>query len=302
MENDLVEAIIALPDQMFYNTGIGTYIWIISNRKPADRKGKVQLIDARDLYQKTRKSLGQKRKSVKETKDEISKLYLDFKPSDKVKIYDTTNFAFRQITIERPLRLRFEISDESMGRLKSNRTFSEDSPSRKKGEAGKKENLEWRELRKNIYKVLESMRGQVWQDRQEFLADLNKKFNASDLSPSKKIIKIIWQEISDRDEQAEICTDAKGNPEPDTDLRDNENVPWGKDVYEYFEEEVKPYVSDAWIDELKVDVQDGKVGRVGYEIPFTRYFYTYIPPRSVTEIESDIETIETELLDLLKKL
>lgn len=302
MEKDLVEAIIALPDQMFYNTGIGTYIWILSNRKPAERKGKVQLIDARELYAKTRKSLGQKRKTIEDTRDEILKLYMDFKEGELVKIFNTIDFAFRQITIERPLKLDFKINEERLARLKANKVFAEDNPSKKKGEKREEENKVWQELRSGIYETLESSRDKEWQSREVFLKDLTSAFKAHKLSVPARFIKIIWQELGERNEEAEICLDSKGNPEPDTELRDTENVPFGKDIYEYFAEEVKPYAADAWIDESKRDEQDGEVGRVGYEIPFTRYFYTYEPPRSVEEIEKDIVEVENELLELLKKL
>lgn len=302
MEKDLVEAIIALPDQMFYNTGIGTYIWIISNRKVKERKKKVQLIDARELYKKTRKSLGAKRKSVEETREEILNLYKDFKEGEKVKIFNTTDFAYRQITVERPLRLSFKIDDERINRLKENKVFKEDNPSKKKGEKGEEENQAWRKLRQEIFDLIAGMKEKEWNSREKFLKDLDTAFKEKGLKIEARHKKIIWQSLGDRDENAEVCLDSRGEIESDSELRDTENVPYGKDVYEYFEDEVKPYVSDAWIDESKRDHQDNQVGKVGYEIPFTRYFYAYTPPRSVEEIEQDIEGIENELLDLLKKL
>jgi type I restriction enzyme M protein len=216
LEKDLLEAIVALPDQLFYNTGINTYLWFLSNRKPKERKGKVQLIDGRAFFKKTRKSLGSKRHEIDdESKKKIFKLYTDFKENKHSKIFKTTDFAYRQITIERPLKLNAE---------------------------------------------------------------------------------------GERDENGVVSLDKEGNPKPDSKLRDYENVPYDMDVNAYFAKEVKPYVPDAWINESVRDAKDGKVGIVGYEIPFTRYFYTYEAPRSLEAIETDIEKVENELLALLKQL
>lgn len=286
LEKDLLEAIVALPDQLFYNTGINTYLWFLTNKKSKERQGKVQLIDARELFKKTRKSLGQKRKDVdEESKKEIFKLYCDFKESKRSKIFNTTDFAYRQITIERPLRLNFAFAPERIELLHTDKGFLKLKT----------------EERDEIIKTLTTANdGVLYKNRSEFL----KKFAATtnSLKLSTPLKKTILNALSERDETAGICLDKDGQPEADNTLKDFENVPWGTDVHQYFENEVKPYVPDAWINEGVVDAKDAQIGIVGYEIPFTRYFYEYVPPRSLEVIEQDIETVENELLTLLKQL
>ena len=201
LENDLLEAIIALPNDIFYNTGIATYIWVLSNKKAGTkREGKVQLINANALFEKRRKALGNKRNDIPESAiDEITTLYGDFKESEISKIFDNSDFGYIKITVERPL------VDES----------------------------------------------------------------------GKPILK-------------------KGKKQPDTALRDTENVPLKEDIDEYFKREVLPFAPDAWIDEKK--------SKVGYEIPFTRYFYRYEPPKPSHEIMAEILEIEKELDGSLKEI
>ncbi len=303
LEHDWLEAIIALPDQLFYNTGIHTYLWFLTNRKDSKRQGKVQLVDARQYFEKMRKSLGNKRNLISDdNRQTIVDLYQQFGDADKVRVFETTDFAYRQIVVERPLRLNFQASPERLARLKEHKTFADNAPSKKKGEAGIKENQEWIKLREAICQVLGNLGDTFYKNRPQFLQVLSDQFKTAKLHLPANLVKIIWQELSERDETADICTDSHGNPEPDSDLRDSENVPWGQDVYQYFEKEVKPYVPDAWINETVRDHKDGKLGKVGYEIPFTRYFYHYEPPRPLEEIESDIEQVENELLELLKAL
>ena len=193
LENDLLEAIIALPNDIFYNTGIATYIWVLSNNKEKRRMGKVQLINANGLYEKRRKSLGNKRNDIPQTAiDEIAKIYGDFRENKLSKIFKNEDFGYRKVVVERPLR------DES----------------------------------------------------------------------GKPILK-------------------KGKVQADPKLRDTENIPLSEDVAEYMKREVLPYAPDAWIDESKT--------KIGYEIPFTRYFYEYTPPVPSEEIKREILQIESEL-------
>jgi len=303
LEKDLLEAIVALPDQLFYNTGINTYLWFLTNRKEQKRKGKVQLIDARPFFEKMRKSLGNKRNLISPANiKDIHDIYKKFKEDDHSKIFKNTDFAYRQIVIERPLKLNFQINEERMKRLIENKTFSNDTPSKKKGAAGDKENAEWVELKGNIIICLNNSPKILYKNREEFIADINRGFSVMEIDVPVNIKKIIWQELSERDETAEPCKDKEGNIEPDSELRDTENVPYGQDVHEYFLEEVKPYVPDAWINENVRDHKDNKIGKVGYEIPLTRYFYKYTPPRPLEDIETDIEKVENELLELLKQL
>jgi len=303
LENDYLEAIVAMPEQLFFNTGIATYVWIFSNRKDTERKGKVQLIDARKTRIQLRRNLGKKRYEIsEENMKKILELYSAFKKTARSKIFPTTEFAYREITIQRPLRLKFEITDESLARLKEHKVFMNDRPSKKKGEKGEAENKAWQELRAAIYGILESIRGKVYMSRVGFLKKLEDELEERNLKATTKIIKTIWQEIGERDEKAEIYLDGNGDPEPDKGLKDVERVPWGRDIREYFEKEVKPYAPDAWIDESVRDHKDGKIGKVGYEIPFTRYFYKYQTPRPLGEITKDIKEIEKETDKLMRSL
>src|SRR5690554_2770007 len=279
IENDMLEGIIALPDQLFYNTGISTYVWIVTNRKNSDpangpvRTGKVQLVNAVDFYQKMRKSLGSKRNEISDEQiDEISRIYAEFKEGEHCKIFDNEDFGFHKIVVERPLKLNFQVSAERIERLKSERGFENLAKSRKKGAAGDREVEEGKKQQEQILQVLQTMDGTVlYKNRDNFIKALKQAFKNADVPLSAPIQKAILAALSERDETADICINAKGNPEPDTELRDTENVPLKEDIKDYFEREVKPHVPDAWVDESKT--------RVGYEIPLTRYFYKYEPLR-----------------------
>jgi type I restriction enzyme M protein len=286
LEKDLLEAIVALPDQIFYNTGINTYLWFLTNKKSKERQGKVQLIDARGLYKKTRKSLGQKRKDIDESsKKEIFKLYSEFKETKHSKIFSTTDFAYRQITIERPLRLNFQVSEERIELVKQTKAYMTAS----------------HEVQEKLVSILDNFpEKKLFVNRDEFYKIFNKQIELK-IFPAT-LLKAAKEALSERDETADVCLGKDGKPEADNTLKDSENVPWGTDINQYFETEVKPYVPDAWINESVIDPKDGKIGVVGYEIPFTRYFYEYVPPRSLEAIEEDIESVENELLTLLKQL
>ena len=303
LESDLLDTIVALPERLFFNTGISTYIWIFSTKKSADRKGKVSLIDARNIHTQLRKNLGEKRYEISDDNaKEVLAQYSDNKDSDNLKIFNTTDFAYRQITIQRPLRLKFDITDEVIARLKEHRDFLNDVPSKKSGAKGEAENKAWQELRAAIYEILESMRGKVLVSRAKFIDKLESELKKRDLKITKKALKTVWQQIGERDEEAEICLDEDGNKEADNDLKDFERVPWGMDIKEYFKKEVQPYAPDAWIDESVCDEKDGKVGIVGYEIPFTRFFYKYEEPRKVEEIEKEVKDTEDKIRGLFSKI
>jgi type I restriction enzyme M protein len=303
LENDLLDTVVSLPEKLFFNTGISTYIWIFSKRKPVDRKNKVMLVDARTICTQLRKNLGEKRYEINdENAQEILAHYSINKGTDQVKIFSTTDFAYREIAIQRPLRLKFEITDETMARLKEHKDFLNDVPSKKNGEKGDAENKAWQELRAAIYEILEGMRGAVFTSRAKFLEKFEAELKKRDLKITKKTLKTIWQQIGERSEEAEICSDDEGKPEADNELKDYERVPWGMDVNEYFAKEVKPYAPDAWIDESVRDAKDSKIGIVGYEIPFTRFFYKYEEPRKVEEIEKDIKATEVDAQKLFKEL
>jgi type I restriction enzyme M protein len=305
LENDWLEAIVALPEQLFYNTGIPTYVWVMSNHKPAKRKGKVQLIDATSFWSQMRKSLGSKRREI--TTDhigQITQLFERFKEGEHSKIFPTTTFGYRKVTIERSLRLNFQGSPERIERLRTEKAFTNLSTSKKKpGKEHEAEVAEGIELQQAILEALGTMNAaKKHMDRPSFLAVLRPALRRQGAKPAAPVLKAILSALSERDETAEICTDEKGNPEPDPDLRDSENVPLGQDVQEFFAREVESHVPDAWVNISVRDPQDGRIGRVGYEINFNRYFYKYLPPRPLEEIEADIRTLEREIVGMLREV
>jgi type I restriction enzyme M protein len=310
LENDWLDAIIAMPDQLFYNTGIFTYIWVVTNRKEPRRRGKVQLINAVTFCQKMRKSLGNKRNEIGDGRDgkpdhigEITKLYGAFADGECVKILDNTDFAFRQVTIERPLRLNFQASPQRIARLSEETAFQNLAKSKKKGKAAAQEIAEGQQKQEVISATLNTMSPEkLYMDRAEFLKDLEATFESAGVPLAASARKAILLALSDRDETAAICRDAEGDPEPDSELRDYENVPFREDIYAYFEREVKPHVPDAWINEDVCDETDDKIGRVGYEIPFTRHFYKYVPPRPLELIEADIAELEKSIVSQLREV
>lgn len=337
IENDWLDAVVALPNQLFYNTGIFTYIWLVTNRKTAKRKGKIQLIDATRHYRKMAKSLGDKRNELSEEHiREITRLYGEFgheavsdflcegKPEEKIasKIFDNREFGFLKMTVERPLRLNFLVNDERIAKLHSEPAFLAlaESKKRKNATEMEKEIAAGQALQASILEMLEGMKSnQLIMDRAVFQKSLKKAMKTADLKLDAPVQKAILSALSEKDPNAEICTDAKGNPEPDPDLRDTELVPLPDDIrlplpmdYDkkaqnddllalvkahceaYLKKEVLPHVPDAWIDHKKT--------KVGYELPLNRHFYVYEPPRLLDEIEADIEQVEKEILEMLKDL
>jgi len=304
LENDWLEGIIALPEQLFYNTGIATYIWILTNNKTPERQGKVQLVDATDLWVPMRKSLGDKRREISgEQIEEIASLHFGYQEGEKVKIFDNADFGYRKIRVEQPLRLNFQAVSERIELLKEETVFQNLAKSRKKDQDVKAQEIaEGKAEQELILSILDSMSDELFTNQKNFLSRFKERCKEQDYKPKKSLINAIVRAIGEQDENADIVREKAGNPEPDTDLRDYENVPLKEDIYDYFEREVKPHVPEAWIDEDYTDEKDGEVGRVGYEIPFTRHFYTYEPPRPIEEIESEIKTLETEIQDLLQEV
>ena len=329
LEHDLLEALIALPEQLFYNTGIATYVWVVTNRKREERKGKVQLIDATSFWVPMRKSLGDKRREIPPEKaQDIVRLLTDFKDGETrritkdgreedvvvSRIFPTTHFGFRKITVERPLRLNFQASAERIARLEEEKGFQALAQSKKKGAAGAKEQAQGRALQEAIRKLLRGLPDTVVKDRDEFERLLDAAATKAGLKLPAPARKAILAALAERDESAAVCRDKDGNLEPDPELRDTESVPLaaGDDpadaegvpasVRAFFEREVKPHVPDAWIDTTKRDPRDGRVGLVGYEINFNRYFYRYTPPRPLEEIEADIRAIEADIVRMLAEV
>ena len=317
LENDLLEALIALPEQLFYNTGIATYVWVLTNRKRRERRGRVQLIDATTFWVLLRKSLGAKRREVPfERKQDILRLLADFEDGATRKVdrdgerrevvvsrvYPTTHFGFRKITVERPLRLDFRASPERIARLDAQRAFANLAVSRRKGEAKARNEAAGRQQQAAIRAMLASLPDELFLDRAVFKDALSDAAGQAALKLAAPIRKAILSALSERNPDAGICRDRDGRPEPDPELRDTENVPLREDVESFFEREVKPHVPDAWIDTQRRDPQDGEVGLVGYEINFNRYFYQYRPPRPLEEIEADIQQVEKEIVAMLQEM
>ncbi len=294
LENDWVEAIIALPTDLFYNTGIQTYVWLLTNRKETERRGKVQLIDASSerFWKPMRKALGSKRREIPEgARHEIVQIYSemlngDSDWSDYSKIFDAADFGHREIRVERPLRLNFQASEERIALLNDEKPFQKLSGD---GQTAILENLQ----------ILSDA---LFTNRDKFENFLAPALKGSDVKVSAPLKKAILSALSERDENADICTDKKGNPEADTDLRDHELVPLKENWQEYFKREVTPFVADAWVDEAYTDATDKEIGRVGYEINFNRYFYKYVPPRPLEEIGAELKQLESEIAGLLREV
>ncbi|MGI2153336.1 type I restriction-modification system subunit M [Shewanella oncorhynchi] len=312
LENDLLEAIVALPTDMFYNTGIATYVWVLSSHKPANRKGKVQLINASKeraktggrgrsgggesdeevenvFYQAMRKSLGSKRKELtEESIDIIVKTYGQFVENDFSKIFDYKAFGYRRITVERPLQLTIYPKDAL--RLEA---LQADNAWLKMDET----------TQQVILDALTSFEQDKYLSRDKFLKQLKTKLEsaAKAVKLSAVQLKLIVKHLGEHDDEAEVCK-TKGQIEANPELRDNENVPLTETVADYFAREVLPHVPDAWIDESKTDEKDGEVGIVGYEIPFNRHFYIYEPPRALEAIDADLDAVSAEIMRLLNEV
>ena len=292
IESDYLEAIIGLPDQLFYNTGIRTYIWVLTNQKPEERKGKIQLVDASQKYIKMRKSLGNKRHQLSDKDiDDILDLYCKFDENDVIKVFDNEDFGYTKVTVERPLQLNFEVNEERLENLYAVNAFSKLAASKSKDPETKLlEEKEGKQLQDEIIKSLQKI-DQHYKNWDEFEKRIKTALKPFKLSPS--FIKNIIMALSEHDDTADYVTDAKGNKKPDGKLRDTEKIPLNEDIDEYFQREVLPYYPDAWMDRRK--------DKIGYEINFTKYFYQYQPPRPLEEIEKDIKKVTAVIQELIKE-
>jgi type I restriction enzyme M protein len=334
IENDWLECIIALPKNIFYNTGIPTYIWIVSNKKDPKRKGKVQLINAIELYEKLRKNLGQKNCEMKAAHiDTITNLYIDFVESDISKIYPNEYFGYNKITVERPLRISAKFTTDAIATLRFDKSLTEEmewaythfgddlykdikkykdkieahlSKNEVKLKPTDKSKLlsteHWKSqltLMHTAQKIADKLGNKQFDNYNTFVPLLNKTIKELKLEIDVKGVKVIIDAITWKNEDAEkvikkIEKDGTITYEADSDLRDTENVPLDQDIQEYFEREVLQHIPDAWIDESKT--------LKGYEISFTRYFYNYSPPRSIEEITAEILQLENETDGILKEI
>ena len=337
IENDWLDAIVALPDQLYYNTGIFTYVWLVTNRKTAERAGRVQLIDGTRFFVKMRKSLNNKRNELSEAQiARLTEIYgnfrdgetevvtIDGQPERRVvsRIFHNRAFGFLKVTVERPLRISFEATPERIARLDEQSAFAGLAVSKKRKDARAVEAEEeaGRAEQEAIRRLLAKLedRGR-WMDRDRFEADLDGAAKRANVRLPAPIKKAICAALGERDPQAAICTDSRGRPEPDPELRDTENVPLPMDtslplplrfgpampngelveamrgaIDAYIAAEVLPHVPDAWVDYAKT--------KVGYEIPINRHFCVYKPPRPLGEIEADILVLEAEIAGLLNGL
>jgi len=297
LENDWLEGIVALPEQLFYNSGISTYFWVLSNRKSPERRGKVALVDAREMYIKMRKSLGNKRREISaEQIETITDLYSDALSHAaaghlQVKVFNNNDFGYQRITVERPLRLRFEVTEDTIAAFTESKAYKALGVV-PKGASDPVEALHQAQREQQaVLDVLRSLLGATTTSAKEMTSKINQACVATGATRSAKVDKAILDAISVPDPDGELQTVRTAHPLPDPDLRDNENVPLGDDIADYMKRDVLPHVPDAWVDEDKT--------KIGYEIPFTRHFYVYTPPRPLSEIDADINAIENEIRQLL---
>ena len=278
IENDRLEAIIALPEQMFYNTGIATYIWIVTNRKEDRRIGKIQLLDARDMWtaggsEDNRRSLGDKRRHLAaEHVEEIVRLYGHFDDGDRSKIFDNEDFGYARVTVERPLRLRYRMTIEDKARFLDACPYLLDDVQAIDRAIGREPQRNWNETWDRIEDLLDERQSRWKKAEQKLFRDV----------------------FTEKDSEAEpVRKDGKEKGyEPDAELRDFENVSLAENIDVYFEREVRPHVPEAWMDRSK--------DKVGYEINFNRHFYKYTPPRPLEEIDADLKKAEAEIIRLLR--
>ena len=337
IERDMLDAVVALPDQMFYNTGIYTYVWIVTNKKPAHRQGKVQLIDGTRHVKKMDKSLGNKRNELSDDHiRELVRLYaehdhngtshvlVDGKPERRVcsKLFENREFGFLKITVERPLRLNFCVSQERIATLDEQSAFTNLASSKKRRDdaAYRADIAAGQDTHAAIKAVLLSVESDtLYRNRTEFERLLTDTLHDAGIKVGAPVKKAILAALSERDPQADICLDAKGNPEPDAELRDTEIVALPEDIAlplplgfdnetghenllilvkdhceDYLKSEVLPHVPDAWIDHSKT--------KVGYEIPLTRHFYVYQPPRPLEVIAGEISQLEKDIMAMLSEV
>jgi type I restriction enzyme M protein len=320
--NDLLDCIVAMPKDLFYGTGIGSYVWILNNKKPANRKGKVQLINAiHPRFTKKIKALGKKQYEISENGIElITQIYKDYedfnievdedgkKRSVEIsKIYDVADFKYTKVTVERPLRLAYEITDKKIESLKEHSKFKELATTKKKDKAAAEAEIKkGLVIQKNILNAVQSFKGEARQmNDAAFFKDLAV---ALDGKPNKAMLKMYRDILGEKDEEADVVftdpfdlpkqkgrvCDWEEKPLQDTDLRDSESIKWKEDITEYFEREVLPFAVDAWMDREK--------DKIGYEIPFTKFFYEYKPLRDLKLIMADIEELEEQTENLLAEI
>lgn len=293
-QNDWVEAIVALPEELFYNTGLQTYIWLLTNRKPEHRVGKVQLIDASSerFWKFLRKSLGEKRREIHDdAREDLTRIYADFlnggsDDADVSKIFDVADFGYREIRVERPLRLNYCASEERLTRLLNDKLFE------KLGQ----------DDQRDILDALATLPNRVFTDQRSFVEKLNAALAKNDLKINLSLRKAILTALSEKDCTADIIMSKNGESEPDPDLRDHEQIPLHENWEEYYRREIEPFSPESWVDTNYRDHKDKEVGRVGFEIPFNKHFFSFQRPSSVSDIDRVLSELRETVSSLLKEV
>lgn len=327
IEHDWLEAIVALPEQMFYNTGIGTFVWVLSNRKEQHRKGKIQLIDGRERWTPMKRSLGNKRRWLDEKAiNEITSEHGALTESTTSKVFDNTYFGYRRVSILRPLRLKFQITQAAQDRYLDTCPELLDAVLAIEDALGSEQHYNWNKVWdevQNIVKQLPEDQGwakgtkgtaqkkafreaftEVDPEAEPVIARMHKKveLDTKALFPGQTL-----PELELHDLQTLLGLNQAGKNrlveyEADPNLKNFENIPLKEDVVSYVLREVRPYVPDAWIDREILDEQDGGIGKVGYEINFNREFFQYQPPRPLAEIDAELEAVEKRIMALLREV
>jgi len=271
LENDWLEAIVAMPDQLFYNTTLATYIWVLTNHKSSRRRGKVQLIHAAGFYEKMSRSLGSKRNQISPNHiNQIVGIHRNFEENPHSKIFDNADFGYQRITVERPLRLNYQTSRERLSAITER-------------------------FEPAIVEILRNMDPNfVHRSASSFDSALANVFCDAGIKLSRTLARRIREALSEQDDSAEVSLDSQGALIPDPDLRDTEQLPLGADTQAWFETRVRPQAPDAWVDEAKT--------RTGYEIPFARFFFEPDQPRPVQEIYREIQQLEIQIQSALRAL
>ena len=329
IEHDWLEAIVALPEQMFYNTGIGTFIWVLSNRKEQHRKGKIQLIDARKRFTPMKRSLGNKRRYIDEAAiNEITQEHGELEESKVSKVFDNTYFGYRRVTIQRPLRLRFQITEDAKERYLDTCPELLDAVLAVEEQLGGEPYDDWNVVWDEVQKIVKALpddvegwtKGAKGTAQKKLFRDVfteadpeakpvvAKRSKAGDNPISSTLFPnqtLPEQTVENLYATLGLYTDGKNKHiqyEADPALKDVENIPLKEDIVSYVLREVRPYVADAWIDRTSLDEQDGGIGKVGYEINFNREFFKYQPPRALADIDDELEAVEQHIMTLLQEV
>jgi type I restriction enzyme M protein len=265
----------------------------MSNKKNENRRGKIQLVNANSFFKKMRKGLGNKRNKLSnEDIETIVTLYDNFKENKYCQIFDNQEFGYVKVIVERPLQLNYQITEERLENMYSVEAFVKLAESKNKNPEEKlEEEKSGKEKQKAIIKTLQAIGDELYKNWDEFEKKVQIALKEFDFKPN--FIKNIILALSEHDDTADYVLDTKGHKLPDSNLRDSEKISLKQDIEEYFKREVKPYYPDAWMDRKK--------DKIGYEINFTKYFYKYVPPRPLEEIEKDIKQVTAEIQELLKK-